>query len=69
MTTKQAASGDAALKLPLPASQRARVEHWIARSGEDLSLAEAALRLIVHGLDWSESLDAVESNKSAAGSL
>ncbi len=66
MTTKAAATGDAALKLTLLAAQRKRIKDWLVRQDEELSLAEAAARLIDHGLDWSESLEAAQgSNRKA----
>ena len=63
MTMKAAGTGDAALKLTLPAAQRKRIEDWVVSHGEDLSLTEAALRLIDHGLDWSDSLLSAENSK------
>jgi hypothetical protein len=62
MTTKAAANGDAALKLALPSALRKRIEGWIARQGEELTLAEAALQLIDQGLDWSDGLEAAQSS-------
>ena len=69
MTTKAAGTGDAALKLTLPAAQRKRIKAWLVGHGEDLSLAEAALRLIDHGLDWSESLVSAEKSKKRGSPL
>jgi hypothetical protein len=69
MATKAAASGDAALKLMLPAAQRKRIEAWVVRQGEELSLAEASLRLIEHGLEWSESLEKAQSSKRRGSRL
>ena len=62
MTTKAAAGGDAALKLALPSALRKRIKGWIVRRGEELTIAEAALKLIDHGLDWSDSLEAAQSS-------
>jgi hypothetical protein len=67
MATKAAGTGDAALKLTLPAAQRKRIKAWLASHGEDLSLAEAALRLIDHGLDWSDSLVSAEKSRKRGG--
>jgi hypothetical protein len=57
MTTKSAANGDAVLKLTLPLAERKRIKSWLAKHGEDLTMAEAAIRLIGQGLDWSDSLE------------
>jgi hypothetical protein len=62
MTTKAAAGGDAALKLALPSALRPRIEIWIARQDEELTLADAALQLIDHGLAWSDGLEAARSS-------